>query len=120
MTRDNGERLNLFAESLDVTVRRIALNMDQVEHYNPPPNPAKLTDSRARDYVREFGTSSWELDALEPSVLDNLITDTVNEYRNMDTWEETLAEQEEARRPLAALSENWEEVEGFLVDQGLV
>ncbi len=120
MTRDNGERLNLFAESLDITVRRVALNMDQVERYGPPPNPTKLTDSRAPDYVRRFGLESWELDALEPSVLDALITDTVDEYRDMAVWEETLAEQREARRSLAALSENWSEVEDFLQDRGLV
>lgn len=121
MTRDNGARLRLFAEShAGVEVRRIALNMDQIQRYDPPPNPAKLTDSRARDYVREFGTSSWELDALEPSVLDSLITDTVDEYRDTDLWRETLEEQEEARRPLAALSENWTAVEKFLYDRGLV
>ncbi len=120
MTRDNGERLNLFAETERVTVRRIALNMDQVEQYGPPPNPTKLTDSRAPGYVREFGTSSWELDALEPSVLDALITDTVDEYRNIDRWEEALEDQDVARRSLAALSENWGLVERFLHDQDLV
>ncbi len=120
MTRDNGERLNLFAESLNVTVRRIALNMDQVERYGPPPNPTKLTDSRAPGYVRRFGHDSWELDALEPSVLDALIADTVDGYRDADLWQETLDEQEEARRPLAALGENWSEVEDFLRDRGLV
>ena len=120
MTRDNGSRLNLFAESLDVGVQRIALNMDQVERFGPPPNPTKLTDSRAKGYVREFGHESWELDALEPAELDRLIRDTVEGYIDRATWDETLEEQEEARRPLAALSENWEEVEEFLRDRGLV
>ena len=120
MTRDNGARLRLFAESAGVAVRRIALNMDQVERHRPPPNPTKLTDSRARGYVREFGHESWELDALEPQELDTLIRDVVGEYVDRDTWDRTLEEQEEARRPLAALSENWEEVEEFLKDRGLV
>ncbi|RUQ67372.1 hypothetical protein ELZ19_06890 [Brucella abortus] len=120
MTDDNRDRLRMFAEDLGVEVRRIALNMDQVERYNPPPNPAKEADSRAADYVRRFGRHSWELDALEPSVLDGLIRDTIEEYRDRDVWDETLEEQQEARRPLAALSDNWERVERFLHDEGLV
>jgi hypothetical protein len=40
MTRDNDDRLALFARER-IDVRRIALNMDQVQRYNPPENPAK-------------------------------------------------------------------------------
>lgn len=72
MTRDNAERLSMFA-CADIEVRRIALNWDQVEAYKPPPNPAKETDSRSGGYIRQFGNASWELDALEPRVIDRLI-----------------------------------------------
>ncbi len=120
MTDDNRDRLRMFAEDYDVEVRRIALNMDQVERYGPPPNPAKESDSRARAYVREFGPHSWELDALEPSVLDTLISDVIDEYVDEVTWAEVHEEQEEARRPLAALSENWDAVREFLHREGLV
>lgn len=54
-------------------VQRIALNMDQVRQYNPPPNPAKVTDSRFASYQAVYGDQSWELDALQPAVLDALI-----------------------------------------------
>lgn len=120
MTDDNTDRLRLFAESQGVTIRRIALNMDQVEHYNPPPNPAKETDSRAKGYVAKYGKHSWELDALEPKVIDQLISDTINEYRDPDVWARVLEEQEEARKPLAALGNNWDKVEKFLYDNDLV
>lgn len=79
MTRDIQERLNLFSTSYDdkprvrVKVKRIALNLDQIDEYAPPPNPAKVTDSRYEGYAAEFGESSWELDALEPKVIDSLI-----------------------------------------------
>lgn len=119
MTDDNTDRLRLFAEDQGVEVRRIALNMDQVEHYNPPPNPAKETDSRAAGYVAKYGPHSWELDALEPKVIDQLITDTVNEYRDMDIWNKVLAEQTEARRSLEALGDNWTKVENFMRDEGM-
>ena len=50
-------------------VRRLALTWDEVQQYSPPPNPAKSTDARYRKYTEEFGQESWELDALEPTVL---------------------------------------------------
>lgn len=59
------------------TFQRIALNMDQIRAYGPPPNPAKLTDSRAVDYISKFGRQSWELDALPPQVLNDLISDHI-------------------------------------------
>lgn len=87
MTRDNEERLRMFSGGY-VEVRRIALNIDQVRQYNPPPNPAKLTDSRAGDYIAKHGRSSWELDALEPRVLQKLVQDTIDDYKDEDAWQE--------------------------------
>lgn len=84
MTRDIDARLNeVFAEA-DVTVKRIALNMDQIEQYHPPPNPAKITDSRAAGYIQEFGRESWELDALAPDVIEQLITDEIELWTDPD------------------------------------
>lgn len=87
MTRDNFERLSLFSHH-NVTVERIALNMDQIDQYSPPPNPAKMTDPRAESYRDEYGDQSWELDALEPRVLMQLIRNKVANHRDEDLWEE--------------------------------
>lgn len=113
MTRDNAERLELFARE-NVEVRRVALNMDQVEQYNPPPNPAKMTDSRAGDYVARFGRTSWELDALEPSVIAALITEQIDSLIDEELWAETEAEESERREQLAKLHGNWDQVSEFL------
>ena len=86
MTRDNDARLSMFS-TYNCSVERIALNMDQINQYNPPPNPTKLTDSRAEGYVREFGYSSWELDALEPSVIVELVRKAVEQYIDPDVLE---------------------------------
>jgi hypothetical protein len=72
MVRDIETRLAEFGVE-DLAVIKIALTIDQVQRYNPPPNPAKMTDSRAAGYVAKFGSSSWEVDALPPNVLANLI-----------------------------------------------
>jgi hypothetical protein len=90
MTRDNRDRLTMFA-GVPIQVVRLALNMSQVEQYSPPPNPAKLTDSRASGYVAEYGDSSWELDALNPTILRDLIHDAVYKIRDEDIWDQNLA-----------------------------
>ena len=94
MTRDVQSRLSIFSNS-DVEVKRLALNMDQVEQYNPPPNPAKVTDSRANDYISKFGEDSWELDALEPNAIVQLIRDAVLGIRDEDLWQESVDEEQE-------------------------
>lgn len=116
MTRDNGERVELFSRESGVEVRRIALNMDQVDKYSPPPNPAKLSDSRAEDYVARFGYTSWELDALEPRVLDRLISDEIKTLIDQDVWDTTREEEEERRTILAQLHDRFDDVTDFLRD----
>ena len=109
MTRDNGVRLELFARQ-GVEVQRLALNMDQVEQYSPPPNPAKMQDVRAEGYVRQFGRSSWELDALSPKVIDALVSDAIEKLVDPDKWAATLKREEELRVPLMNLAHRWDEV----------
>lgn len=99
MTRDIAERLALFSGH-SVEVNRIALNKNQIEIYNPPPNPAKLTDSRANGYIQLHGYSSWELDALDPDVLSDLVEDAVLELRNDELWEEMVEEENKGKARL--------------------
>lgn len=109
MTRDNSARLALMSHDPSLKVYRLALNMDQVEHYDPPPNPAKMTDSRAVDYVEKYGTSSWELDALEPKVLSDLIEDTVLALRDEDLWNDACMREDEGKRVLRIAADNLRE-----------
>ena len=91
MTRDIADRLGLFLEGEDGCfdgVQRVALNMDQVRRYRPPENPAKVTDSRFTAYAAQYGASSWELDALEPSVLAQLVEDAILEHIDLDAFQE--------------------------------
>lgn len=95
-------------------LRRIALNFDQVEQYSPPPNPAKLSDSRSGRYVEEHGDESWELDALEPTVLAALIRDNVQDAVDDDLWAEDEEQQEGERKVLDAVHRRWADVRTFL------
>ncbi|MEV4059691.1 hypothetical protein [Nonomuraea dietziae] len=112
MTRDITDRLELFGASTEVV--RIALNMAQVEEYNPPPNPAKLTDSRATGYIREHGRSSWELDALDPATLARLIEEEIWTWRDADQWDRDTQVMERERELLTAVSQRWSEVAEFV------
>lgn len=85
MVRDIADRLAMFRAS--VTVEKLALTMAQVEEYNPPPNPAKLTDSRAASYVAQHGAYSWEVDALPPEVLSRLVHKSITGHLDLDRME---------------------------------
>jgi len=114
MTRDNDDRTKLFADDpigQDVTIKRIALNMDQVEEYNPPPNPAKMTDSRFQGYIDEYGESCWELDALDPEVIQRLVEGEVDALRDYSKWNDAINRQQRARDLIQAVADNWEEIE---------
>lgn len=106
MTRDNQSRLNLLSRQSEPFVDRIALNMNQIEEFKPPPNYAKITDSRAGDYISRFGQNSWELDALEPRVLRGLIEDRIHYYMDHDKWAERSKRLKKDRAKLNRMLEN--------------
>jgi hypothetical protein len=117
MTRDVSNRLALFCYR-KIEIKRLALNFDQVEQYNPPPNPAKTEDSRYATHASELGDESWELDALDPTVLADLVGDAIDELRDPDRWAVAVAEERSARTQLGVLAERLPEVEAFLAPDG--
>lgn len=105
MSRDIEDRLRMFLglshSNETLTLNRIALNMDQVRKYKPPPNPTKLTDSRATPYIKQFGNKSWELDALDPRTLDALIDSVILESRDDKAWNASVKEENAHKKSLA-------------------
>jgi hypothetical protein len=111
MTRDIEDRQTLFGiRGKDTIIERIALNMDQIEQYNPPPNPAKITDSRAEGYIDKYGEWSYELDALDPKTLRTLISDTVRKYRDEDIYNATIEKENEYKAILERVVDGWDEI----------
>jgi len=109
MTRDIEDRLKLFSRGVEFDVKRVALNYDQVKQYNPPENPAKSNDSRFDSYKRLYGVFSWELDALEPKVLSDLLIDNVVPLLDKKAWKKTKEKQEKMRSELNLLAQQYEE-----------
>ena len=115
MTRDNGSRLRLLSYG-DVEVQRIALNRDQIDQYAPPPNPTKITDSRAADYIAEHGRTSWELDALEPSVIVEMVKAAIEPHIDPEPWAEAKEREQTNQDRLRQLRTRWDDIVAFLED----
>lgn len=119
MSRDVLDRLDLFIktsltslgrmlnEDSGIAVKRVALNMDQIKELKPPENPAKVTDSRAAGYIRRFGHSSWELDAIEPAQLARLVTNAVTGLMDQKLFHANEKKQEKARKALLKFSKTY-------------
>lgn len=99
MLRDIRERLEEF-EVCDFEVIPVALTMKQIKQYDPPPNPAKQSDPRAGWYIEKYGTASWELDALRPDVLEQIVKDAVLKYLDVDLFNKMLDKEASDKKKL--------------------
>jgi hypothetical protein len=107
MVRDIRERL--LELDAPVRVEKIALTMDQVQEYDPPPNPAKMTDPRAADFISKYGTESWEVDALPPAVLEQLISEKIESVLDLELYAEVINQEEKDKMKLRDYVEGLEE-----------
>jgi hypothetical protein len=112
MTRDIIDKMQLFG-CYGVEVRRLALSMEQVEEFSPPPNPAKTRDPRFQSYQDTYGDESWELDALRPDTLAGIVRDEVESLIDQDAWDKISEEEEIERDLLGAVANNWTAVKKF-------
>jgi hypothetical protein len=114
MVRDVNERLRLLKVTDGYTVKHIALTTEQVEKYNPPENKlkednyGKLKDPRGIKYFKEFGNRSWEVDALSPEVLSNLLEKEIESTIDMRAFWETCHVESEMKNTLGEIAARWE------------
>ena len=111
MIRDINERVVEFLlkgdDAFDVStvdelfeIIPLALNMDQIRQYNPPPNPAKISDPRAKWYIEKYGNSSWELDALRPEVLRDIVDLGIQENLDIEKYNAWIAREKPLKQKL--------------------
>ncbi len=103
MVRDIRERLEMFGVP-NLEVRKLALTWEQIQHYNPPPNPAKITDPRARAYIEEYGDESWEVDALDPDVMEEIIVDAYKSIVDVKLFKAAKAREKQEKQYLRSLA----------------
>lgn len=104
MTTNHQQRLSMFTGT-PIIVQRLALNMSQIEEYSLPPNPVKRSDSRKDAYIEEYGESQWELDALHPQVIQDLISAAIAKIRDEEEWSRALAVETADKRVLRETAE---------------
>lgn len=102
MIRDIRNRLEEFC--IEPEIIHVAITQEQIEMYNPPPNPAKITDPRFKHYIQSHGTTSWEVDALEPRVLNQLIREKIESLIDMELFQEKLEQEQRDKEKLAELA----------------
>lgn len=115
MSRDIEERMNMFflhhiPSANPIELERLALNTDQVKRYNPPPNPAKSTDTRFRQYADLYGYESWELDALEPSVIVGLVHDAIKANTQQTVFNRQKRREANIKDEIQEIADNYNEV----------
>lgn len=103
MDRDIRTRLTEFGA--DVEVKRIALTGAQIKEHDPPPNPTKMSDSRSKGYIEEYGRTCWEVDALNPEILNELVTEEIEAVIDIDRYDEMLEKEETDKDKLRRYSE---------------
>lgn len=96
-----------------VTVEHLALTMNQVRELNPPPNPAKITDPRAGQYLAGHGPVSWEVDAMPPNIMMDTVREAIKEYiDDPDDFERIKHIDDENKDKLRdIMDEHWKEEE---------
>ena len=109
MIRDLRERLTEFLQNGDVEydpdfqVIPVALTKEQIEEYSLPPNPAKLSDSRAQKYIEEHGKISWEVDAMKPQIMKAIVEAEIQHYIDMDKYNAVIEMEDQQKEKLKEL-----------------
>ncbi len=94
MVRDVEDRLLLLTrQGVELEVIKLAITQNQIAQYNPPPNPAKLSDSRAAAFIAQYGDSSYEVDALPPDVLSDIVRGAVEGAIDPGLWRQVMEEE---------------------------
>ena len=113
MDRSNDDLLNMFGRTTGIEVKRLGLTFDQVQQYNLVPDPAKQTDSRFAAYAELYGDESYELDALRPQIIDQLIRDAILSVLDQEDFDNKLLQEEENNKHIQTIAENFGDVKRY-------
>lgn len=82
---------------------RKALTTEQIQEYDLPSVKVNRRDPRAKEYIPAYGTQGWELDALPPDVLQQMVQDAIREHVDFDL-EQKREEERKVRRKIRRLT----------------
>lgn len=84
----------------------VGLTIQQIKAYNPPPNPAKITDPRAAWYIKKHGNKSWEVDALKPEIMAQIIREAIVQQMEVDIFNSVVENEQSDIRKIYKIVEN--------------
>jgi hypothetical protein len=107
---DLPERIKEY-EGDHVRLRRIALTAEQT---GPLPSfsvETKSRDPRYKWFKQNYGDQCWELDAMDPRQLRDLVEAEINALIDRDLWEQQETHQEREKKSIESLLRWWANVE---------
>jgi hypothetical protein len=100
-----------------VDVRHIALTLDQIttgygDGKPLPPDPVKDKDPRSKKYIehlaeRGLEPGAWEMDALPPKTLHELIVNEIESCRDEHLWKVIEDTEREEKQAIREVAERW-------------
>lgn len=105
MIRDVRERITEILQHRQVQVNRfqlkhIALTFAQIQEFRLPENPAKKTDTRFKAYKVKYGDVSWEVDALRPDVMTEIVETEICRYLDLSLFNAIVDEEKQEKATL--------------------
>jgi hypothetical protein len=90
-----------------VTLKRIALTQKQVANLPSFPARDKKKDPRYRWFARNRGVRCWELDAMDPNVLRNVVEREIKKLIEPTAWRRCEIVNAAERASLATIIGKW-------------
>jgi hypothetical protein len=92
------------AAAASIHTIKAALTMEQIDKHNLPANQTvKTTSSRAKGYVDNHGRHTWELEALHPKELQQLVYTAIESSLDVEAFNAELEKEEEEAVELDAM-----------------
>jgi hypothetical protein len=112
--RDLPARLVKY-EGQHVKLRRIALTREQAEGRNLLSFPVsdKRKDPRYNWFVANYGQQCWELDAMDPNDLRNLVETEIKSLIDEEVWQRSKARSEAEQQSLELVLQQWQRDEMY-------
>lgn len=87
----------------DFTIRRVALNPDQIERLNIPTSlEAKESSTRFKAFQDQYGGNAYELESLPTAELQNILRASIEQAIDMDAFTEEQESESKDRTKLIA------------------
>jgi hypothetical protein len=104
--RDLPDRLEKY-DGAHVKLRRIALTREQTTGLLSFPATDKKKDKRYPWFVRNFGRECWELDALDPNVLRDIVQAEIEAEIEPEAWARCVTVNEAEQASLRHVLDKW-------------